>query len=73
MSGQYVRLPDSKRNELISKFNKGIIDPDYEVIPSRILKADTQLEREKSNCLYLTKLLKNLQKNKHKSQIIKSN
>ena len=35
MSGQYVRLPDSKRNELISKFNKGVIDPDYEVIPSK--------------------------------------
>ena len=35
MSGQYVRLPDSKRNELISKFNKGVVDPDYEVIPSK--------------------------------------
>ena len=35
MSGQYVRLPDSKRNELIAKFHDGVIDPDYEVIPSK--------------------------------------
>ena len=35
MSGQYVRLPDSKRNELISKFHNGVVDPNYEVIPSK--------------------------------------
>ena len=35
MSGQYVRLPDSKRNELIANFQAGITDPNYEVIPSK--------------------------------------
>ena len=35
MSGQYVRLPDSKRNELIAKFHNGVIDPNFEVIPSK--------------------------------------
>ena len=35
MSGQYARLPDSKRNELIDNYRNGIIDPNYEVIPSK--------------------------------------
>ena len=47
MSGQYVRLPDSKRNELISKFNKGIIDPDYEVIPSKNTEGRYTIRRRK--------------------------
>ena len=47
MSGQYVRLPDSKRNELISKFNNGIIDPDYEVIPSKNTEGRYTIRRRK--------------------------
>ena len=47
MSGQYVRLPDSKRNELISKFNKGVIDPDYEVIPSKNTEGRYTIRRRK--------------------------
>ena len=47
MSGQYVRLPDSKRNELIAKFHDGVIDPDYEVIPSKNTQGRYTIRRRK--------------------------
>lgn len=47
MSGQYVRLPDSKRNELIANFNNGITDPNYEVIPSKTTIGKYTIRRRK--------------------------
>ena len=47
MSGQYVRLPDSKRNELIAKFHDGVVDPDYEVIPSKNTQGRYTIRRRK--------------------------
>ena len=47
MSGQYVRLPDSKRNELIANFQAGITDPNYEVIPSKTTVGKYTIRRRK--------------------------
>lgn len=48
MSGQYARLPDSKRNELIDNYRNGIIDPNYEVIPSKTTTGRYTIRRRKT-------------------------
>ena len=47
MSGQYVRLRDSKRNELIANFQEGIQDPEYEVIPNKTTKGKYTIRKRK--------------------------
>ena len=47
MSGQYVRLRDSKRNELIANFQEGIMDPEYEVIPNKTTKGKYTIRKRK--------------------------
>ena len=47
MSGQFVRLKDSERNALIENYRNGIVDPNYEVIPSKTTTGKYTIRRRK--------------------------